>query len=114
MSGASGNLQVPADSLSFYSTGSSTEIYGMTNPTPTTQFTISFDGPQQSGTYPANYFYVLAGGKYYVSTAVPLQVRVTTYGPAGQYVIGTYSGNVKDSTTSAIIPVSGEFRIKHR
>ena len=114
INGASGNLQSPVDSLSFYGMGNSTAIYGSTNPVPTTAFAIAFVGSQQSGTYSADYIYLLSGGKYYVSTAIPLQVSVTTYGTAGQYVIGTYSGNVKDSTTSAIIPVSGEFRIKNR
>lgn len=114
IAGASGSLSVPTDSLDFYYNGVSTAIYGMTKPTPATSFGISFVGAQQSGTFTADYFQVYTGGKYYVPTSTPLQVSVTTYGPTGQYVIGTYSGQVKDSSSSAIIPVAGEFRIKNR
>ena len=114
MSGASGFLQVPTDSLDFYYTGFSTAIYGMTKPTPNTSFGISIVGSQQSGRYSADYFSVYASGKYYVPTTTPLQVNISNYGASGQYGTGTYSGMVKDSATSAIISVNGEFRIRNR
>lgn len=114
IAGANGNLKVPADSLDFNYNGFATAIYGMTKPMPSTSFAISFPSGQQSGTYTADYFQVYTGGKYYVPTSTPMQVNVTTYGANGQYVIGTYSGMVKDSSSSAIVPVGGEFRIKRR
>jgi hypothetical protein len=114
ISGANGNLKLPADSLDFYWMGNGTAIYGMTKPVPTTAFAIVFGGQQQTGTYAASNFAIYSGGKYYVPTSTPLQVNVTSYGGVGQHVMGTYSGNVKDSATSAIIPVSGEFRIKNK
>ena len=41
-----------------------------------------------------------------------LQVKISNYGTPGGYLIGTYSGPVKDSTTSAIVNLTGTFRVK--
>ena len=112
ISGASGNLQVPSDTLKLDYFGGATSIFGVTPPPGTTSFSISFTGAQQAGTYAARYSYVITNGKYYVPSATRIQINVTNYGSTGQYVIGNYSGHVKDSATSATMSVSGEFRIK--
>lgn len=114
IAGGNGSFSVPADSITLYRFGSTTSVYGMTRTNASTYFEISFEGPQQSGNYPATSFQVLAGGKYYVPTATPVQVNVSTYGATGGYVIGTYSGPVKDSATAATVNVSGSFRVKNR
>jgi hypothetical protein len=115
ISGANGSLTVAPDSLSMYRWGTSTAIYGTTqwNSTSPAYFALSFDGPEQSGTYQATEFMVVAGGKYYVPASAPLQVNVTNYGSTGQYMVGTYNGAVKDSATSATLSVSGSFKIKN-
>lgn len=112
--GYNGSLTVPPDSLDFdrYS-GTTTSIFGLNN-SGSTIFSVSFDGAQVAGTYPSNYFSVFTDGRYYVQSGTPLQINVTNYGSAGQYVTGTYSGTVKDSTASSIISVNGEFRVKNR
>ena len=109
-----GSLQVPTDSLDYYFSNNSTSVYGMTRPTMSTYFQLSFDGPQQNGNYAASNFVVMSGGRHYYSSASPISVNVTTYGGVGQYMIGNYTGTVKDSTTSNTVPVSGTFRIKVR
>jgi len=109
-----GNLTSPADSLGVFRTGNRTSLYGMSRPTATTYIEISFDGPQQNGNYLATNFVVVAGGKRYFPAPTPVQVNVTSYGSIGQYIVGVYSGNAKDSATSAIVPVSGFFRIKNK
>lgn len=112
-SAINGSMTMPTDSLDFYHMGNNTAFYGMTKPARTTYFELSFDGPQQNGNYTATSFVVVAGGKHYYPSSTPVQVNVTTYGGLGQYVVGTYSGNVLDSATSAVVPVSGAFRIKN-
>ena len=114
ITGANGYLQIPNDTLNINYFGGSTSIFGVTPPPGSTSFSISFTGQQQAGIYAANYFYVYTNGRYYVPTASPIQINVTNYGASGQYVTGNYSGSVKDSTTSATMPVSGEFRIKNK
>ena len=109
----SGSLQVPVDSLDYYFSGNSTSVYGMTKPAMSTYFELSFDGPQQNGNYTASNFVVMTGGRYYFSSGSPVAVNVTTYGTAGQYLVGNYSGTVKDSLANTF-PVSGLFRIKVR
>ena len=111
---SNGNLQVPSDSLDYYYSGNTTSVYGMTRPSMSTYFELSFNGPQQSGNYTASNFVVMSGGRHYYSSTSPISVSVTTYGSAGQYMIGNYSGIVKDSSNSTTIPVSGTFRVKVR
>ncbi len=111
INGVQGRLATPIDSISQFVQGNSTYIYGLTKPTPITAFGVAFEGVKP-GTYPARYYGVFVGGKYYVPTTTPVQVNVTSYGAAGQFIEGTYSGNVKDSVTSVVFPVSGSFRVK--
>lgn len=111
INGVQGRLATPVDSISQFVQGNSTYIYGLTKPTPITAFGVAFEGVRP-GTYPARYYGVFVGGKYYVPTTTPVQVVVTAYGAAGQFIEGTYSGNVKDSVTAVVFPVSGSFRVK--
>jgi hypothetical protein len=111
INGIQGRLATPVDSISQFIQGNATYVYGMTKPTPITAFGVAFEGIGP-GTYPARYYGVFVGGKYYVPSTTPVQVVVTAYGSSGQFIEGTYSGNVRDSLTSAVLPVSGSFRVK--
>jgi hypothetical protein len=111
INGVQGRLSTPVDSISQFVQGSSTYIYGLTKPNPITAFGVAFEGIK-TGTYPARYYGVFVGGKYFVPSTVPVQVVVTSYGTAGQFIEGTYSGNVKDSVSAVVFPVSGSFRVK--
>ncbi|HVF95869.1 MAG TPA: hypothetical protein VM871_01025, partial [Flavisolibacter sp.] len=108
-----GSLTSPADSLDFYRMGNNTAVYGMSQPVRSNYFELSFDGPQQNGNYTATNFVVVAGGKHYYPASTPVQVMVTSYGSAGKYIVGTYTGNATDSASLSVVPVSGAFRIKN-
>ena len=114
INGANGSLEVPKDSIDFNRSGNNTAIYGSTKPNATASSVLAFDGAQQAGTFLATDFGVTSGGKNYTTTSTPIQVNVTTYGTAGQYLIGTYNGNIKEFGTSSTITVTGSFRVKVR
>jgi hypothetical protein len=110
---SSGSVSSPPDSVSMARQGNTTIFYGQ-NAANSANFYVSFSGTQAVGNYSASDFLIYANGKYYVQTSAPLQINVTTYGMAGQYIIGTYSGNIKDSTASAIVAVTGQIKVKNR
>lgn len=113
ISGANGNLSSPPDSIAMIRQGNATIIYGM-NSNSRTNFYVGFTGAQSTGTYSSSDIYIFNGSEYYSQTSTPVQINVTNYGAPGQYITGTYSGNVKDSTTRTTIAISGQFKVKNR
>lgn len=113
LSNQNGSVSTPPDSIGMARQGNATIVYG-SNGNSSTNFYISFNGSQTSGNYPSTEFLIYAGGKYYVQASAPVQISVTNYGSIDQYIIGTYNGNVKDSTTSSVLAVSGQFKIKNQ
>ncbi|RYF80937.1 MAG: hypothetical protein EON98_12950 [Chitinophagaceae bacterium] len=112
MNGTSSVLTVPKDSLIFSRVNNSTSLSATSKPVSNTSIDISFDSPQQGGNYSSSNFASQVNGRYYVQGAAPLSVIVSVYGSSGQYLIGNFSGSVTDTITAALLPVSGEFRIK--
>lgn len=113
IAGANGNLSSPPDSISMVRQGNATIIYGM-NSNNSTNFYVGFTGAQSTGTYSSSDILIFTGGKYYAQTSTPVQINVTNYGAPGQYITGTYSGNVKDSTAGTTLAVSGQFKVKSK
>ena len=115
---AKGVLQSPADSLFGYVNSGSTSIHGGTTynaPNPI-YFSAAFSGIT-TGTFSLTDLNILTNGRYYINTSTATQVTVTTYGSTGQYLIGSYSGSVKDSTgngqtSTAVYPIRGIFKVK--
>ncbi|HEX6333407.1 MAG TPA: hypothetical protein VFZ78_04215, partial [Flavisolibacter sp.] len=71
-----------------------------------------FTGDATTGTFPMHYMSLFVNSKYYVSTSTPLQVFVTAYGNAGDYISGSYSGAMKDSIGTQTYNINGVFKIK--
>jgi hypothetical protein len=113
MSANNGGLSNPPDSLTMYRWSNETSVYGMSQ-SGDTYFELTFPGAQAAGTYTASSFLVRVNGNYYVPATTPVQVNVITYGTSGQYLIGTYSGTIKDSATSSNAVVTGTFRVKNQ
>lgn len=115
---SNGSLQSPNDSI-FYQLNSGTTVFlGQTPYNATSQGGVyaAFNGTT-TGSFNFSQLNIYANNHYYVPTATPVQVNVTTYGTLGQYVIGSYSGLVKDSVygqtgTSNTYSIQGNFRIK--
>jgi hypothetical protein len=108
-----GSLSNPPDTLYSERVSNTTQVYGR-NANYGSTCLIHFDGQATTGTYPAKYFDIYTNGRYYVQGTSPVQITVTNYGNVGQYLTGTYSGALKDSATSVLTSVSGEFKIKRR
>lgn len=108
-----GYIATPSDSLYLSVLNGSTVLYGGTPFSSSVQsfFYASFNGTS-TGSFPINSLDITTGGKEYVTSSNPVQVTINSFGNVGQYVMGSYSGTVKDSTANTTIPISGEFRIK--
>jgi hypothetical protein len=113
IAGANGNLSSPPDSIGMVRQGNTTVIFGM-NANNSTNFYAAFARAQAAGTYPSSDILIYTNGRYYVQTGTPVQVNVTNYGAQGQYITGTYSGNVKDSTAGTTVAISGQFKVKNK
>ena len=112
--GNAGNLTAANDSLTLYNSGTFHAVYAMTKPSPTAMFSLTWIGNAQAGTYLVSDYMLLLNGHYYVSTPTPLQLNINSFGTTGQYVEGTYTGNIKDSTTATVYQVNGAFRLRNQ
>ena len=78
------------------------------------KFVIRFFGPQIPGDYPASKFELYTNNKYFVQTApFNMIITVTNYGGPGDYIVGSFSGTVRDSASTTTYPVSGDFRLRN-
>jgi hypothetical protein len=111
--GYNGSLKSPSDSIQ-YIRNSGNNIFVAYSPANSVNSYVSFDGPQSAGTYSSYNFLVYTGTKYFVSTTTPLVINITNFGTAGQPIIGTFSGNVRDSANTTTFAVSGNFKIKNQ
>jgi hypothetical protein len=107
----SATLTVPPGLFDASYANNETVLAGLTS---TSKFDIRFFGPQIPGDYPASRFVLFTNNMYFVQTApFNMVVTITNYGGPGQYIIGSFSGTVRDSTSSTTYPVSGDFRIRN-
>ncbi len=106
-------FKTPTDSLSFSKTSSSTSLNAGTQPA-TSYIGINFSGSQTIGNFPIDIFSLSINGRDYLQGATALTATVTTYGAIGAYIIGSYSGMVRSSSSSssAFTEVKGDFRFK--
>jgi len=115
INGNKGYLATPSDSLYLNTDYGFTLLLGNTayNATNSIGFYASTSGAA-AGTFPANSMVIYTNNKYYVSTATAPQISISTFGTTGQYVSGTYTGVLKDSTSTSTYPISGTFKVKRR
>jgi len=109
--GHSGSLSLPLDVINIFTPPSGITIFSGSNTGSTKKFYASFVSNQNPGVFATTYCNIYVDGKYYVQTSTPIQLNITTYGTAGGNIIGTYSGTLKDSTSSSMYSVSGQFKL---
>lgn len=111
LNGSKGALLSPSDSLAAAHFAPHTEMAGEST-SKQEGVTIVFGSDGTTGTFTAVYADFTIGNKHYWAPNT-LQVKVTRYGNVGDYLVGSYSGSLPDST-SKLLPISGNFRIKRR
>lgn len=112
--GYNGNMTNPPDSIVYGYYPNNLNVFVSYNANNSVSTYASFTGPQATGTYPAGYFNVFTDGRYFVPTSTPVQITVTSFGAAGQYITGSYSGMLKDSVGSSTYSVSGNFKVRNQ
>lgn len=114
LNGTNINFIPPVDStVAWQYGGLTTNISGLAGSwnTPNYQAAdFSFSG-SAVGTYPLSYLYLRKGSSQYTSNG-SINTSITEYGSPGQFIAGSFSGNVKDTITQAILPVQCSFRVK--
>lgn len=115
-----GALTSPGDSLFIYQSGNTTTFLGVTpyNAPNPGSFYASTNGTS-TGIFDLAYFSIFTNNRYYVSTFTQPKVTISTYGNTGEYVIGSYSGVVKDSLppnfyNATTYSIHGNFKIKRK
>jgi protocatechuate 3,4-dioxygenase beta subunit len=81
---------------------------------PYSNIAASFNG-LTTGTYLLNVNLNVTAGTYFTSNNVSnasVNATITEYGNVGQYIAGTFTGNLLKSGTTITKPISGSFRIK--
>jgi hypothetical protein len=114
-----GSLLSPSDSVFFSVTDGWTSISGMTPYSTANPLELSavFFGTTE-GVFNAKYLSIYKNGtRQFASDIFPLKVNISTYGAVGQYVVGSFSGTVKDSVqiaqgSQASQAIKGNFRVK--
>jgi len=66
------------------------------------------------GTQSSNYFSLYTSSTYYVQSSTPIQLTFSKFGARGDYVIGTYTGTVKDSSSASTFTINGEFKVRRQ
>jgi len=51
-------------------------------------------------------------GKDYVPSTTPLQITISKYDTLGGYIIGSYYGRVRDSSSTTTYSITGQFRVQ--
>jgi hypothetical protein len=95
----------PSDNVG-YNSG----YFTASNSTETTFFYLN--GLTAAGTYSPSYFSMYTGAmRIGLASNNSVQMNVTTFGAVNGFIIGTISGNVMDSTTSNVYPMTGSFKV---
>jgi hypothetical protein len=100
-------LSVPSDTIV---ATNFTPLTTLTAYSTTNGIAISFSS-MTTGTFVSDYFQIHTNSKDYPGSVT---LNVTEYGTVGNYIVGTYSGNITDSTANQAYAVSGGFRMKRR
>jgi hypothetical protein len=99
------NITDPTNSVSYISGN-----FEANNPTEMAYFYIN--GLTASGTYNPSYFYMYTGSmRIGPALSNSIQVNVTAFGAVNGFITGTMSGNVVDSTTNNVYPMTGSFSV---
>jgi hypothetical protein len=112
INGNKGSLTSSSDSLASARYSSDTHLTGV-SPTNQNELYLIFRGNRRTGEFPVTYSDMYINQSTYSAVPNSLQVKVTNYGGVGDYIIGSYAGNVTDATSNTL-SISGNFRVKTR
>ena len=112
INGEKGSMTSPNDSIGSARYATDTHIIGQST-TNQNQFYIIFSGNRDAGTYPVHFADLYINQKTYTESPDPFLVIVTKYGNVDDYIIGSYSGKIKDNSTN-LYPINGNFKLKTR
>lgn len=102
------------DTLTAYKDGNNTTISGrwvaLGRDHQSTYF--SFVGNGSTGNHNLNYLYVHKQPNIDYVPNGTITANITEYGSTGQFIAGSFTGNVRDSVTNVISPVQCSFRVK--
>ena len=105
-----GQLTVPTDSITV------DNFYGPTDVFATTRmgnnYVYASINGTAAGTFPLQ-LYIFTGGKYFNSQP-STTVSISSFGAPGGYIVGSYSGKMKDSSSTNMYDVNGAFRVKRQ
>ncbi len=107
-----GSMTSPNDSIGSARYATDTHIIGQST-TNQNAFYIIFSGNRDAGMYNANFADLYINQKTYTNSSDPLLVTITKYGNVGDYIIGSYSGKIKDTSTN-LYPINGNFKLRTR
>jgi hypothetical protein len=75
------------------------------------EVTFGFNGAATPGAYPVYVLYIKDGGTIYRDNG-NITVNVTEYvNTTGGFIAGNFTGNLKDTLTSSILPITCTFRV---
>lgn len=113
INGVDGSVSTPKDSLGMSTANNFTKFQGLSKTaTLTANYKMSFTG-SSVGDFQANECVIYVSGRYFVSTAAPINIKISNYGGLGSFVTGSYSGQIKDSTSGKVYNANGQFKIKN-
>jgi hypothetical protein len=113
INGVDGSVSTPKDSLGMSTTNNLTKFQGFTKTsTLTANYRMSFTA-SSTGDFQAKECVIYVSGRYFVITATPINIKISNYGGLGSFVTGSYSGQIKDSTSEKVYNTNGQFKIKN-
>lgn len=113
INGVDGSVSTPKDSLGMSTANNFTKFQGLSKTaTLTANYKMSFTG-SSVGDFQANECVIYVSGRYFVTTAAPINIKISNYGGLGSFVTGSYSGQIKDSTSGKVYNANGQFKIKN-
>jgi len=108
-------LTTPPDSILQYVSGIASNFWA-TYKSGSAGNTIAFsiDNLSGTGTYTPGYMWVSAPGKLYYQSGTNVQCTVTKFGNVDDFIQGTFSGQMIDSTNQArpSYPITGSFKVR--
>ena len=106
-------FSVPADSIT-YSRGNGYTNFSAMSQSPYRYLYLSMNTTATvPGTYPINYFEIFdAGNSTDLIKQGTLDASITQYGSVNGYIIGSFTGTLKDSIGTGTYPISCNFKIK--
>lgn len=106
-----GEFIVPTDTVTAARSTNFTEILAF-SPSNNNSVSFSFNGAQTSGNYNSNLTMTI-NGETYLPSNDPIRVTVTQFGNIGDFIVGSYTGELRDDEFKRYA-IRGWFKIRLR